>query len=283
MNIIKLKETMNQIHIRKEMQEEIIMNVKNQMAKRQKKTALLKKTVASAAALALILGAAVPIQAGIRYLLKDRLESIPAKKLKTVNQMLQNQNDVQADRYSRELSKEEKKRMKQMEEAYLGGKFPEHTIPLTDSLEIAPKDLLCYDTDTGTFCLPKQILTDEELLQIIDFNYTTDYALAKGSSAQNAKKEQEAEENRIKAVIQDEGGISNQDALKVAAVYLKSEFGLSAEGLEPDLFLDENPEHRMVYHVSYETQDDTAFYSYGIDISVKDGSLLDTSYARLPR
>lgn len=283
MNIPKLKETMNEIHIKKEMQEEIIMNVKKQLAKRKKKADLLKKAAASAAALALIFGAAIPIQAGIRYLLKDRMESIPTKELETMNQMLLNQDDVQAHQYSRELFKEEKIRMKELEEAYHAGKFPEQTLSLTDSLEKKSEDSLCYDTDSGTFYLPKRILTDEELLQIIDFNYTTDYAIAKGSAAQDAKNTRASEESRIKASIQEEGGISRQDALKAADVYLKSEFGLSSEDMEYDLFLDESPEHMMFYHVSYETQDDTAFYSYGIDICAKDGSLLDTSCATLPK
>ena len=42
--------------------------------------------------------------------------------------------------------------------------------------------------------LPDRTLTDEELLQIIDFNYTRDYAVSQGTAAQEARKEWEEKE-----------------------------------------------------------------------------------------
>ncbi|MCI8482824.1 MAG: hypothetical protein HFH41_00620 [Lachnospiraceae bacterium] len=283
MNSLKLKETMNQIHISQTMQEEIIMNVKNQTANRQRRYKVLKKAAITAAAFVLCFGAAMPIQAGIRNYVKNRLEHIPKQELEAMNQMLQAQDSLLADSFSREYSKEERTRMKQLEEDYQNGTFPEQPIMQTDSSKQIPEDVLSYDTDTGTFYLPDRTLTDEELLQIIDFKYTSDYALAQSSAAQKAQKSQEKEEKRLTAAIQEKGGITEQEALKTAETYLETEFGQSAKNMEVHVLSYQSPDGLLTYHVSYHTQDDTFFYSYGIDLNAVDGSLIDTSYASLPQ
>ena len=68
MNSLKLKETINQIQIGECMQKEIIWNVENQVKSRQKKISRMKKAAVTAAVFALVVGAAIPIRAGIRYL-----------------------------------------------------------------------------------------------------------------------------------------------------------------------------------------------------------------------
>ncbi len=181
MNRLKLKETMDQIHMKEEMQKEIIMKVKRQTDRRAFGKKRLHQAVAAAAAFVLIAGAVIPSQAGLRHFVKDRLENIPKQELEAVNQMVQSQNNAEADSFSREYSKEEIKRMQQMQEAYQNGRFPQQTITYTDSVGQIPDDSLSYDPDTSFLYLPDRTLTDEELLQIIDFNYTRDYAVSQGS------------------------------------------------------------------------------------------------------
>ena len=276
MNRLKLKETIDQIHMKEEMQKEIIMKVKRQTDRR----AFGKKRLhqaAAAAAFVLIAGAVIPSQAAIRYFVKDRLENIPKQELEAVNQMVQGQNNAEADSFSREYSKEEIKRMQQMQEAYQNGRFPQQTITFTDSVGQIPDDSLSYDPDTGFLYLPDRTLTDEELLQIIDFNYTRDYAVSQGTAAQEARKEWEEKEEGLKAKVQKEGWITEKEALQAAEVYLQTEFGLSAEGMIADVFLDEPKTGLFIYHVSYQTEDDISIYAYGIDLNAEDGSLVDTS------
>lgn len=281
MNSLRLKETMDQIHMKEEMQEEIIMNVKRQADRRAFERKRPQKAAAAAAVFVLIAGAAIPIQAGIRYLVKDRMEDIPKQELETVNQMLQSQDDAEADSFSREYSKEELKRMQQMEKDYQNGRFPKKTITFTDSFEQISDNSLSYNPDTGTFYLPGRALTDEELLQIIDFNYTTDYAVSQGTAAQDAKNERATEERRLKAKVQKEGFLTEKEALEAAETYLQAEFGLSAEGMKADVFLDELETGVVIYHVSYQTEDDTLLHSYGIDLHAADGSLVDISDASI--
>lgn len=281
MNSLKLKETVNQIHLGEKAQEEIIRNTENLFKARQQKIRRMKKAAVTAAAFALVLGAAIPIQAGIRYLLKERMENISKQELAEVRQMLQAQEHVEADSFSREYSSEERIRMQHLEEDYQNGTFPEQTIVQTDSSDIA-EDSLCYISDTGTFHLPERALTDEELLQIIDFKYTSDYALAQGTAAEQAREQYAQEERRIKKKLKDEGGITEKDAEKAAAKYLEAEFGVSAEDAQVDIFLYQQPGGMAVYHVSYQIQDKQSYYAYGIDLNAEDGRLLDTSSAVLP-
>ncbi len=277
MNRLKLKETMDQIHMKEEMQKEIIMKVKRQTDRRAFGKKRLHQAAAAAAAFVLIVGAVIPSQAAIRYFVKDRLENIPKQELEAVNQMVQGQNNAEADSFSREYSKEEIKRMQQMQEAYQNGRFPQQTITFTDSVGQIPDDSLSYDPDTGFLYLPDRTLTDEELLQIIDFNYTRDYAVSQGTAAQEARKEWEEKEEGLKAKVQKEGWITEKEALQAAEVYLQTEFGLSAEGMIADVFLDEPKTGLFIYHVSYQTEDDISIYAYGIDLNAEDGSLVDTS------
>lgn len=277
MNRLKLKETMDQIHMKEEMQKEIIMKVKRQTDRRAFGKKRLHQAAAAAAAFVLIAGAVIPSQAAIRYFVRDRLENIPKQELEAVNQMVQGQNNAEADSFSREYSKEEIKRMQQMQEAYQNGRFPQQTITFTDSVGQIPDDSLSYDPDTSFLYLPDRTLTDEELLQIIDFNYTRDYAVSQGTAAQEARKEWEEKEEGLKAKVQKEGWITEKEALQAAEVYLQTEFGLSAEGMIADVFLDEPKTGLFIYHVSYQTEDDISIYAYGIDLNAEDGSLVDTS------
>lgn len=281
MNRLKLKETMDQIHMKEEMQKEIIMKVKRQTDRRAFGKKRLHQAAAAAAAFVLIAGAVIPSQAAIRYFVKDRLENIPKQELEAVNQMVQGQNNAEADSFSREYSKEEIKRMQQLQEAYQNGRFPQQTITFTDSVGQIPDDSLSYDPDTSFLYLPDRTLTDEELLQIIDFNYTRDYAVSQGTAAQEARKEWEEKEEGLKAKVQKEGWITEKEALQAAEVYLQTEFGLSAEGMIADVFLDEPKTGLFIYHVGYQTEDDISIYAYGIDLNAEDGSLVDTSDASI--
>ena len=281
MNRLKLKETMDQIHMKEEMQKEIIMKVKRQTDRRAFGKKRLHQAVAAAAVFVLIAGAVIPSQAGLRHFVKDRLENMPKQELEAVNQMVQDQNNAEADSFSRDYSKEEIKRMHQLQEAYQNGRFPQQTITFTDSVGQIPDDLLRYDPDTSFFYLPDRMLTDEELLQIIDFNYTRDYAVSQGTAAQEARKEWEEKEESLKAKVQKEGWITEKEALQAAEVYLQTEFGLSAEGMIADVFLDEPKTGLFIYHVSYQTEDDISTYAYGIDLNAEDGSLVDTSDASI--
>lgn len=82
------------------------------------------------------------------------------------------------DTYSRELTVDEKERMETLLYDYrLQGKFPENSMEIVDNKEMITEGILAFITEDSMFVLPERTLTDEELLQIIDFYYKRDYSL----------------------------------------------------------------------------------------------------------
>lgn len=82
------------------------------------------------------------------------------------------------DTCSRELTEDEKERMETLLCDYqVRGKFPENGLEIVDDEKMITADTLAFITEDSMFVLPERALTDEELLQIIDFYYKRDYSL----------------------------------------------------------------------------------------------------------
>ena len=195
-----VKETMEQIHISEKMQEEIIMNVHNQMKNGKKKVWSIKKMGTVAAALVLTVGViSIPVSAMVSNFVKARMESIPEEEVQEINDMVQS-NPTEADTFSREFSDSEEERNKELWQEYKNGMFPENVIAEVDNAEDVPEGTLCYIRSTGVFNLPDQEMTDEEILEIIDFQHKMSYAVEQSSAAQEAKTEREAEKDRLREI-----------------------------------------------------------------------------------
>lgn len=82
------------------------------------------------------------------------------------------------DSYSREFSEKEEERLGQLLSEYqTRGRFPENDLKVVESQEMITADTLAFEAEDSMFILPERALTDEELLQIIDFYYKRDYSL----------------------------------------------------------------------------------------------------------
>ena len=127
-------------------------------------------------AAACLLLASVTVTASGLY--RARMESMNHEKLETYFSGLQ-EADVAADSYSRPLTDGEKNRLEELRQAYLEeGYFPKKEIALLDSPEKYKKGVAFY-AQRSTFFLPEEEMTDEELLEVIDFREKRDYSLAK--------------------------------------------------------------------------------------------------------
>ena len=125
---------------------------------------------------ACLLVASVTVTASGLY--RARMESMNHEKLETYFSGLQ-EADVAADSYSRPLTDGEKNRLEELRQAYLEeGYFPKKELALLDSPEKYKKGVAFYAT-RSTFFLPEEEMTDEELLELIDFREKRDYSLAK--------------------------------------------------------------------------------------------------------
>ena len=132
-----------------------------------------RRIVISAACLLL---ASVTVTASGLY--RTRMESMNHEKLETYFSGLQ-EADVAADSYSRPLMDSEKNRLEELRRAYQEeGYFPKRELTMLDSPEKYKKGVAFYAA-RSTFFLPEEEMTDEELLELIDFREKRDYSLAK--------------------------------------------------------------------------------------------------------
>lgn len=290
----KVKEVMDQVHISSEMQEEIIVNIYKRMEQgdKNRKAKSFKKVAAAAAVLMLTAGViGFPVRAFVTSIVKERMESIPREEVQDIGNMIQDQ-AVLADGFSREYSDMEKERCKTLWQAYENGTFPAQAIMQVDSAEAAPKGTLCYIRSTGVFNLPDWELTDEEILEIIDFQHKMSYAVEQsGVVTEEEKAAYRAEEARLKKVVQDAGGISGDEAVEIARMQLKLDLGERAEELElmtdstgsgaslmDVLDISEEGELEskagVIYDVGFGNPEDHVTYGYIID--AVDGSILYT-------
>ena len=127
------------------------------------------------AAACLVLASATVAASGMY---QARMESMNHEKLEEYFAQLQEAN-VSADTYSRPMTESETARLEELRQAYLEqGYFPKKELTLIDSPEKYKKGVAFY-AERSTFFLPEKELTDEQLLELIDFKEKRDYSLAK--------------------------------------------------------------------------------------------------------
>ena len=86
--------------------------------------------------------------------------------------------NIPAFRYSRPITEEERTRMDTLKIRYEEeGVFPKGLLTMLSEGESYNEDGIAYDVKTGTFHLPADAMSEEELLQIVDFYHRLDYSL----------------------------------------------------------------------------------------------------------
>lgn len=291
-----VKKVMAQVHISSEMQKEVIMNIQKRMEHGNKNAGVWNWRKMGTVAAAFVLAAGVvsfPVRAFVTSVVQERMESVPEEEMKGLNDMVQSQHDVLADGFSRAYSDSEKERSEALWQAYKNGTFPEKIIAQAGSAEEAPEGTLCYIRATGTFNLPAQEMTDEEMLQIIDFQHKMSYAVAHGPQAQAAAAKEREKTARLEKVVQDANGISRDKAVEIAKKQLLTDLGDKADELELMMYNDgtlgvsllEASDYSevefvgeskagVIYDVGFGNPDTHATYGYIID--AVDGSILYT-------
>ena len=287
----EIKEVMDQMHISEEMQEEVIRNIQKRMENGNKytRTRIWKRLATAAAAFMLVAGViSFPVRAFVTSVVKERMESFSKEEVQEIHDMVQSK-PTETDVFSREYSDREKERNKVLWQAYKDGKFPENVIAQVDNAEDVPEGTVCYIRSTGVFNLPDQEMTDEEILEIIDFQHKMSYAIEQGPAAQEARAEMQEEKKRIREKIQAAGGISEEEAIEIARKQMEAELGERAEGKEIlkyqdgsaaviilDISEETDYEHTgdQAYYVIFDNPNDHSIYYCTID--AVDGSVLMT-------
>lgn len=152
-------------------------------AKKAKRYFLLFHSKVAAVIALCVVSLSLSIGAGAAInLYIQRMNSLNEEGMLTYNSEVQN-TDKEADSFSRQLSKLERDKMLEFREEYeTEGRFPTKEILKVQKKSEVVHGELCFCVENSTFYLPKQELTDDELLQIIDFMEKRDYSVRKKNS-----------------------------------------------------------------------------------------------------
>lgn len=169
------------------------------------KTRRFKYATAAAAGICLLLSGTA--YATVNYV-QQRMQSLDEDAKREIADFTQSY-AADVDAYSRELTDGEREKMEALMQDYMSqGKFPEKELTVVAQKELADGDTVTFAAEESMFILPERTLTDEELLQIIDFWFKRDYSLMTGSEAVSESLADEDNETltkaeeRAKAVIQ---------------------------------------------------------------------------------
>lgn len=278
MNITDLRNAVNGIDFDREKQRQIILEIR--VKKRPHRYIRALRIAAAAAVCILTVGIlSVPVRAVVNSLVRERMESIPEEEIAKAAEQIKSQS-TEANSATREYTAGEKARREKLYARYLNGLFPEEELTMVDSEEAAAEHEFCFLTTTGVFYLPvNRELTDEEILQKIDFEKKQDYAVQK----QNAERiaEREAKEKELVREVVSSGGITEQQAVETAAGYLKQVFGLDGNGMECNHYYndpDASPTDVVgTYCVNWSDMGSYSYYYFWIDAA--DGTLRSLSYS----
>ena len=272
-----MQDAVNSINITEAMQKEIIQRVET--ATKRKKFRFSNVVVAAVAIVILSGVLSVPVRAFVNSLIQERMEQVPEEELTALTDDLKEQK-VGGDSFSRAYTEEEERKMAELAQKYQEGTFPEGELVQTESIEEAERLGFCFLVSNSTFYLPDRELTEEEMLQIIDFYAKRDYALTgqyKEEHADEIAKQKEDEEQK-KSVVIKSGGITEEEAVEIAKKWLLKIYDITEEGLEIDHYFSNDAPIKgkaEIYHVNWRDFPNRQNYSFWI--AAKDGSLVYTA------
>lgn len=136
----------------------------------------LKRSLILAAALTMLISATAAASVGA---VRERMEAMNREKIEEYFTQIYT-TKIGMDNYNRPYSDTEKERMNKLREAYENeARFPKGELTMIDDPEEYKGKGVALLGDTTTFFFPDEEMSDEELLQIIDFMHKRDYSLQK--------------------------------------------------------------------------------------------------------
>lgn len=278
MKITDLQKAVQEIDFNEAKQEKLILDLKK--GKRRSGQAGVLRIAASFAVCVLALGVlSVPVRAVVSSLVQERMEQQPKEEVAKLAEQIQSQL-AEADSKTRDYTAGEKERRGKLYAQYLEGLFPTGELVQVTSEEEAAEHEFCFLSTTAVFYLPaNRELTDEEILEQIDFEKKRDYALQE-QRAEEIAEQKEEERRQIKEVTA-AGGISEEKAIEIATGYLKQVFGIDGSGMEMNHYFVSEDDFRPVFPNSYcvNWSDLGNYRHYYFHIDAADGSLLSLSYS----
>ena len=235
-----------------------------------------KKAGIAACALATAALVCIPVSAKISDYVKERMEQMkPEEQTQYVeannSQKMTKEHDTEALLYSRDLSADENNRYAALWDKYRSeGLFPEGALEIVEKLEDGVQITSpIYETYNREIFLPDRDLTDEELLQMIDFSEKSAYAVSHTPEAQEII---QAQQEFNKNPYPDETDLSKNAAITRASTYLKEMYGVDCSEMDAtaEYWIGYGFGDYGDYEVTFTESDNT---SYSVDLNGKTGSL----------
>ena len=152
--------------------------------------------------------------------------------------------NAEKDSYSRKLTDSEWERMDVLREQYeKEGRFPEGKLSVVDNEGDAIEGQITFVTTTRTYVIPKEEMTDEQILQIIDYGYKEDYSLRqehRGTQEnydENVSNEQLAENDK-KIINRNE--MTKEEVIELAAEYAKNIYDIDTSKYDVEANVNED-------------------------------------------
>lgn len=197
------------------------------------------RVCAAVCSLAAVILISMPVCAKLSSYVKERMLQMSGEELENYMDASSQENmtaarNTEALSYSRDLSQEELIRYNDLFEKYENeGLFPEHDLPVVEKIQDSQTiEYPLYETCSYKYYLPERTLSDEELLQMIDFVHKLDYATSQTREAQeilNDQKEYEANP------YPDENDLSEETAIAAASSYLEKILNKDCSSMEKSI------------------------------------------------
>lgn len=248
----------------------------DEVRSRKTKVAPLFKFGMAACAVCTIMLASVPVAAKISDYVKERMSNMSEAEQEeyreTNNQeKLTSEHETEAIRYSREMSEDEGARFQELSEKYeTEGLFPEEEMQMIDQLEDnAEISAIVYEVYNREFFLPERDLTDEELLQIVDFFHKLDYSISQDEEVQAILAEQNKSNENSDSK---ENNMSEQEAIEKASAYLTEVIDGDAAAMDKTVEFRTGFEYEGYddYRVTFMDNENN---SYSVEFNAKTGTL----------
>ncbi len=185
--------------------------------KPRKRNAFIFHTKVAVAAMCL-LALFVSVSAGAavnRYW--QRMKELDSTEIARYNSDVQSV-EREADEFSRPLSTSESERMDTLRQEYeTAGRFPSGSLLQMKMESDIAENALCFCVENSTFYLPNRVLSDEELLQIVDFMEKREYSVQQGNKA----RQQESADNEK---------IQEKEAVEIAKEALSAIYSVDCSG-----------------------------------------------------
>lgn len=268
--------------VRKEYEEEIdqlldkLKSEETKAGKRKVSVMSWRKVSIAACVAVTVFCVSMPVAAEISDYVKERISQMSEEEQEQYRETndlekLTKEHETEAIKYSRELSKEEETRYQQLSEKYKEeGLFPEGEMQRVEKLEENAKiTALLYEIYNREFYLPERELTDEELLQLVDFQYKLVYSVSQEQDVQEILQGQkEFYENPYPG----ENDMSEEEAIEKAAAYLKGMCDVDTDSMEKtvEFWLGEGIEDYGDYNVTFKDKEKN---TYNVNLNGETGTL----------